>query len=597
MKNIRRIIMLARPVWGLLTVVTILITAGALLELVTPWILKNIIDTLESYTQKGMRSESFFAGPFQTIIGYIGLMFLVNVFGQFLSNFSSLMGDRFAGRIRKFLTETFFAHSLTLSQTYFDSELSGKIMSQLNRGVQVIADFFNTATNFIVPSFLQALFTIIFLAFYSPLTAAIVALLFPVYIWLTAISNKKWMKYQLGRNKYEDLVRGRLSESILNIRLVRGFNNQNNELNTVRRGFEKVNEFYALQSQTFHTYDFLRNMSLYIVLGAVYINTFYDAYRGLMSFGEVVLIMQLINQVRRPLFAMSFVLGRLQEAEAGSKDYFSIMELPSRELLVDTTSKTKKIIKTPTIAFDHVSFSYDADKEVLHDLSFTADKHQTIALVGKSGAGKTTITNLIMKFYDATSGTITMGQYPYSDLTATDVRQHIALVFQDHELFSTSIRDNVAYGIEATDEQIVEALRKAQAWDFVQELKDGIRSEIGERGVKLSGGQKQRIQIARAILKDTPILILNEATSSLDAQSESQVQEALEVLMKDRLVLVIAHRFSTIRNADRILVLDHGKIIDQGTPQELATRTGIYKDLLTFQVEGNKKLLESFELH
>ena len=247
--------------------------------------------------------------------------------------------------------------------------------------------------------------------------------------------------------------------------------------------------------------------------------------------------------------------------------------------------------------FDHVSFAYEKDHNVLHDLNFSIAKNEMVALVGKSGAGKTTITNLIMKFYDPVAGEIRMGGISYRELTAFDVRHHIALVFQDHELFSTSIRENVAYGSDATDAQVEQALVQAQAWGFVKELSQGMDSEIGERGVRLSGGQKQRIQIARAILKDAPILILDEATSSLDAQSEADVQKALEILMKDRIVLVIAHRFSTIRNADRIIVLDKGAIIDQGSPSELSKRDGIYQDLLRFQVEGNQKLLESFELH
>lgn len=190
-----------------------------------------------------------------------------------------------------------------------------------------------------------------------------------------------------------------------------------------------------------------------------------------------------------------------------------------------------------------------------------------------------------------------MGGLSYRDLSATDVRHNIALVFQDHELFSTSIRENVSYGQDADDRAVEDALAKAQALDFVRSLPRGLGSEIGERGVRLSGGQKQRIQIARAILRDAPILILDEATSSLDAQSEAEVQKALEVLMRDRIVLVIAHRFSTIRNADRIIVIDEGSIIDEGAPVELATRSGIYQDLLRFQVEGNQKLLDTFELH
>ena len=185
----------------------------------------------------------------------------------------------------------------------------------------------------------------------------------------------------------------------------------------------------------------------------------------------------------------------------------------------------------------------------------------------------------------------------YKDLDHHTIRDNIALVFQENELFSSTIKENVSYGTHANEEQIINALRQANAYDFVMKLPHKLESEVGERGVRLSGGQKQRIQIARAILKNSPILILDEATSSLDSKSEAEVQAALENLMKNRLVIIIAHRFSTIRNVNKIIVIEQGKIVDAGNPQELSAREGIYKDLLNYQIEGNKKLLEQFEIY
>jgi ATP-binding cassette subfamily B protein len=595
MKNIGKIIKLAKPLRGIFYVITIIITFGALVDLAMPILLKIAVDAVTKPGVQFKTMNDLWRYPFSYALGLLVVMYVFNLLSQALSNISSRLGDHYAGKLRKFLTETFFEKSLTLSQTYYDGELSGKIINQLNRGVQVITDFFNTATNFIVPSFLQAIFTIALLAYYNPLTALFMTILFPIYIYFSAASTKNWSKYQQKRNVYEDIVRGRLSESILNIRLVRGFNNQVRELKTIAEGLAQSNKYFAKQSETFHIYDFIRNACLHTILLGVYFLTFLKTFQGRSSFGELILVIQLVNQIRRPLFAMSFVLGRVQEAENGSKEYFNILELPSRET-IDHVSKPRKLAEH-TVVFDHVSFAYEKDNNVLHNLNFSIEKNEMVALVGKSGAGKTTITNLIMKFYDAVAGEIRMGGVAYDELTTFDVRHHVALVFQDHELFSTSIRENVAYGSDATDAQVEQALVQAQAWGFVKELSQGMDSEIGERGVRLSGGQKQRIQIARAILKNAPILILDEATSSLDAQSEADVQKALEILMKDRIVLVIAHRFSTIRNADRIIVLDKGAIIDQGSPGELSKREGIYQDLLRFQVEGNQKLLESFELH
>ena len=220
-----------------------------------------------------------------------------------------------------------------------------------------------------------------------------------------------------------------------------------------------------------------------------------------------------------------------------------------------------------------------------------------VALVGPSGAGKSTIVNLILKFYEPLSGNIFLNGKEYRDLSHNMIRQNMALVFQENELFSSTIKENVSYGSLLDEEKVIDALKKANAWSFVSLLKNGIHSEVGERGVRLSGGQRQRIQIARAMYKDAPILILDEATSSLDAKSESEVSEAIDNLVQDRLVIVIAHRFSTIQNANKIIVLNNKKVEAIGTPQELAAQDGIYAHLLQYQIEGNKKLLRKFEIY
>ncbi|HSX09316.1 MAG TPA: ATP-binding cassette domain-containing protein, partial [Candidatus Saccharimonadales bacterium] len=234
----------------------------------------------------------------------------------------------------------------------------------------------------------------------------------------------------------------------------------------------------------------------------------------------------------------------------------------------------------------------------LKDVSFKISHGESVAIVGHSGAGKTTTANLLLKFYVPSSGDILLNGKSYKDLDHAFVRQNIALVFQDNEVFSSTVRENVAYGAaNATDEDVMNALKLANAKNFIDKLPNGIDSEIGERGVRLSGGEKQRIQIARAILKDAPILILDEATSSLDAKSENEVQKGLDNLMKNRLTIIIAHRFTTIQHVDKIIVIDDGRIVDMGTPKELASRPGIYSDLLHYQIEGNKKLLESYDIH
>ncbi len=589
MKNILKIVSISKPLHKLVLIIGSLILTGALLDLIPPILSKFIVDEIVKKLNNQGGSVTFLAV-------LIGIGFSLNFIGTLGDTVSERLGDHFAGKLRKFLTEKFYDKVLRLPQSYFDSEISGKIINQLNRAISSIQNFINSATNFILPTFLQSILTIAVLAFYSLPIAFFTFILFPIYLSLSYYSSKRWGREEVKKNAIEDLSRGRINEVVGNIKLVKSFNNQLNEFKFIQTNLDKSNEIYALQSRTFHIFDFFRNLSLIIILLLINIIAFYQTFQGNFSIGTLVLILQLVNQARRPLFAMSFILTNIQNAEAGSKEYFEILELPSKE---DYSKEEKtEIIKEPTIEFKKVSFSYEKSESVLDDISFKLNKKESVALVGHSGAGKSTIINLILKFYEPNSGEVLLNSKKYSILTHKSIRQNIALVFQENELFSTSIRENVAYGnLQANDEEIIEALKKANAFEFVDKLPNGINSEVGERGVKLSGGQKQRIQIARAILKNSPILILDEATSSLDAKSEKEVHEALNILMKDRMVIIIAHRFSTIQNVDKIIVIDEGKIVESGNPGELAKKPGIYSELLHYQIEGNRKLLEKFEIY
>jgi len=583
-KNILKIVKVSRPLYKILAIITLLIVASALLELTTPVVSKSIVDEI-------VAQES---GSQQTLTFLIALMFALNFIGIVVSGISDRLGDHFAGLQRKLLTEKFYNKVLFLPQTYFDSEMSGKIVNQLSRGISTIQNFTNAATNFILPSFLQSIFTVLILARYSLPIAGFVFMLFPIYLALSYYSSLRWGREEVKKNKLEDRLRGRIQEVVGNIKIVKGFLTETKEYNFVSKRLAKVNEIYAGQSQTYHLIDFARNLSLVIILLGINVVVFYQTFEGAITIGEMVLIIQLVIQARRPLFAMSFILTQLQNAESGSKEFFEILELPGSEM---TDKKTNyKKLTNHSLEFRNVSFSYKDSGKVLTDVSFTIPAKRKVALVGHSGSGKTTITNLILKLYEPRRGNIYIGGKSYKNLEFSQVRQNIALVFQENELFSTSVRENVAYGTPASDKEIIAALKAANALGFAEKLPKGIDTEIGERGVKLSGGQKQRIQIARAILKNAPILILDEATSSLDAKSEMEVQGALEKLMQDKLVIIIAHRFSTLQNVDHVIVIDNGKITQSGTPKELARQKGAYSDLLKYQIEGNKKLLEGFEL-
>lgn len=589
MRNILKIIKISKPLHILAGVIGILIFLGAILDLVSPIISKFIVDQIVEQ----VKSKN---GDLHQLTFLVLLTLVISLVSLVLSTLSDRLGDHFAGKLYKFLTEKFYDKVLTLPSSYFDSEISGKILNQFYRGINSIHDFTNTATNFFLPTIMQAAFTIIVLAIYSKPIAIFTFLLFPIYLLISYYSAKKWGKYQVEKNKIEDTYRGRIQEVISNINLVKSFVNEKNEYDFASTSLTQSNKIYAKQSNFYHLFDFLRGLSLNLILFAINIFVFYNTYQGHLTIGEMVLIIQLVVQARRPLFAMSFILTNIQNAEAGSKEFFEILDLKSAENYKSNEEFLK--LKNPEIEFKNVSFNYEKSGNVLSEISFKIGDKETVALVGPSGAGKSTIINLILKFYNPSKGNIFLNDKNYKTLPHKFVRNNISLVFQQNELFSTTIRENIKYGKnKATDKEIWQALKLANAENFVKELPKGLDSEVGERGVRLSGGQKQRIQIARAILKNSPILILDEATSSLDAKSEKEVQEALEHLIKNKLVIIIAHRFSTIQNVDKIIVIENTKIVDSGSPKELSQREGIYKDLLNYQIEGNRKLLESFEIY
>lgn len=589
MSNIFHILRLSKPYHRLYWFLSASILFAAILQQVAPILIKQIVDEIQLQLTTGQ-------GQLSKLYILIAITFSVNILYIAIDALNQRTGDFVAGRLRRFLTEKFYEKIFSLPQKYFDSEVSGKIVNQLSRGIVSIQDFITSITNFILPAILQTIFTLGVLAYFNWQVALLATIIFPIYIAISSYSTKRWGREEVKKNQLEDITRGRIQEVIGNIRLVKGFNTQFNEHKFVSQKMGDIITIYDKQSFSYHVLNFVRNFGLEIILIIIAVIVFGNTFKGVLSIGEMVLILELLNQLRRPLFAMSWILEQLQHAESGTKEFFEILELESTEHLNSNTIITK--MKNVTLEFKNITFQYNENRPVLQNVNFKLSKNETVAIVGHSGSGKTTLINLILKFYEPTGGEILINDKSYSCLDHQTVREQISLVFQDSELFSSTIRENVAYGInQAKDKDIISALKKANAYDFVSKMPDGLDSQIGERGVKLSGGQKQRIQIARAIMHNSPILILDEATSSLDSKSEKLVQDALEKLMKNKLVIIIAHRFSTIQNVDRILAIDNGKIVDSGTVKEMANRPGIYSELLKYQVEGNQKLLAEYGLH
>lgn len=589
MSSIAKILRLSRPLHGWIIVAVILIVAQSILQLATPVVLKNVVDQLSIQISRG-------TGDYSSLFSQFIFILVINLAVLIFSSLGQRLGDFIASRLGRYLTEVYYQKIFTLPQPYFDSEISGKMVNQLSRGITSIRDFVGMTTNFIGPSLLQATFGIILLSYYNLTIGLLAFLVFPVYIAISSFSTYRWGLLQKEKNTHEDSVRGRIAEVISNIKLVKTYNTQAREWQYGSDQYQAINDIYDRQSTQYHVYNFARGLVLEIAFVTILFLIFKNTFLGVLTLGEMVLIIQVLSMLRWPLYAMSMILERIRQAEADSKAFFEVLDLKGTESWKDKV-KTK-LVKSPELSFEHVNFSYDPDSPVLSDINLKLNRNETVAIVGHSGAGKTTLINLILKLYEPTSGSISLSGNSYRRFGHSWIREHMALVFQDNELFSSTVRENVAYGLpSATDSEIIKALKLANAYEFVEKLKDGLDSKIGERGVKLSGGQKQRVQIARAILHNKPILILDEATSSLDSKSERLVQDALEKLFKNHLVIIIAHRFSTIQSVDRIVVLDKGTIVDSGKPQDLAKRPGLYSELLRYQIEGNKKLLSKYELY
>ncbi|QQS19705.1 ABC transporter ATP-binding protein [Candidatus Saccharibacteria bacterium] len=531
------------------------------------------------------------------VLAVIGI-FLADLAQNVFSNIGGVIGDQLQVRLRKTLSERYFQHLLELPQSYYDRELSGKVLNQLNRSIDQITTFAQAFSN----NFLQFIFSTILslgiIALYSWPVALMLGSLYPIFIWLTTRTSGKWRQYQATINQEADAATGRFAEAIGQIKVVKSFGQQAHELKQFTARYQRMVETTWPQSKLWHGQDFVRRLVLNVIFLAVYAYICLQAVSGNYSLGTMVLLLQYAALIRMPIFSISFIVDQSQRAVANTKDYFTAMDEPV-ERLHNRRHKKLKVTKGG-VKFTDVIFGYEVKQPVLRGISFELKPGSKTALVGESGEGKTTVTNLLLGLYQAQGGTVTIDGQDVAQVTGASLRAASAVVFQEPALFSGTVYENISYARpEATAKEVQAAARAANAHEFIEKFEKGYDSEIGERGLKLSGGQKQRISIARALLKDAPILILDEATSSLDSKSEHLVQQALERLMKGRTTLIIAHRLSTIQSVDTIITLRGGTVEEQGSPAKLAKTKGIYSELLRLQNNGStsvKTRLRRFEI-
>ncbi len=573
----------------------VFVVVVAMLNQANPFLLKFLVDAV---VKRGS-GQSVATSHFGRLLA---LLFAAGVLVSLLTNIQGYIGDLLGTKLQTLLSQRYYDHLLELPLEFYDNAVTGGLTSKLERSIAGISQLVQAMANNFIGFFLSSAFTLVILARYSPFVALLLAVLFPLYIWLTTRTSRGWQARQVGINQETDYANGRFIEVIGNIRVVKSFVHERVERNIFAGARRSIEAQTKVQSRYWHRDDVWRGLSLNLIFFAIYAIIIGQALNGSFgpleqSIGTVVLMLQLSLQAQFPLFASSFVVDQIQRAAADSKDFFAVMsEVPT---IVDAADAAELEVTAGRVEYRDVSFHYQGGQPVINDVSFTIEPGTKVALVGESGEGKTTLANLLLRLYEATDGRIAIDGADIRSVSQSSLRQAIGVVFQEPALFYGTVLENITYGQAGSDqEQVAAAARAANALDFIERLPEGFDTQIGERGVKLSGGQKQRIAIARALMKNPPILILDEATSSLDSKAEREVQDALDRLMRGRTTLIIAHRLATIQNVDVIVGIRHGAVSEIGSPAELADGDGIYAELLRLQAPttANKAKLKEYDI-
>ncbi len=585
MREIIRILKVGRELRKSYYLVSFLTVMLSLLTILQPLLSGWAIDEISKGTDASVQ---------YAVILALGI-FLLDLGQNFFSNWGGYVGDQIAVKLNKILSERYFAHLMQLPQQYFDTELSGKIIARLNRSIVQIVSFVQMMTNNFLQFIFSTIFSLIIVAIISWEIGLMLLSLYPIFVYMTVRTSKTWQKYQTKKNENIDFASGRFAEAISQVKVVKSFSQEKRELNFFGKHFGKLVSLTKPQSKYWHIQDFQRRLVLNAIFLAVYSFIFVRGAQGAFTPGQAVTLILYAMNIRIPIFTISYLVENTQRAISDSRDYFKVME----EEVETGDSKDDLRVSKARIEFDGVNFGYENNKDVIKNISFSIAPGQKVALVGESGEGKTTLTNLLLRLYDPRQGSILIDGQNIQDFSRKSLRDQTAVVFQEPNLFSGTIKENISYADQKSDQKLIEkAARAANAHEFIQGLEHGYDSQIGEKGLKLSGGQKQRIAIARALFKNAPILILDEATSSLDSKSELLVQEALERLMKDRTTIIIAHRLSTIQNVDKIVALKNGTVSETGSPSELSGTGGIYAKLLLVQTarsaEERQEALQKF---
>ena len=533
-----------------------------------------------SYLYTQLFGEEFLTTRLLALLSAV--LILCNVLSNAFRYLGSMTVETMRTRTLQRMRNDMFERTMSMNVGYFSDQRKGDIMSKITSDVMVVQFCItNTLQVMFREPFLILGYVVMMVNISWQLTVFSILYLPVVALIIGSIVKRLRHPAQQGQERMGEMV-SVMEESLSGVKAIKSYN----AFGYISSKFRKINQVMSdillsmarKQQAASPMSEFLgiTAISVVLVFGGSLVT------KGVMTAAGFVAYIAAFSQLTRPLRSFIDQFANINQGIAAGERIFSIIDAESA--VQDKADAVALEEFKDKIEFKNISFSYDSSREVLHDVSFTVRKGETVALVGPSGGGKSTLSELIPRFYDPAVGEISIDGKPLADYTQESLREKMGIVSQDTILFNDSIRANIAMGREdATEEQIVAAAKIANAHDFIMQTEAGYDTNVGDRGMKLSGGQRQRLSIARAVLRNPEILILDEATSALDTESEKLVQEALTSLLEGRTSVVIAHRLSTIHNADRIIVIDSGRIAEQGTHSELMERNGIYAKLIEMQ--------------
>ncbi len=555
------------------------VSLATAMELVVPLYYKKFFDVLTSSQDLRSASAHELVNIILTILALHGLMWLFYRACTFLNS-------AFQARIMAVLRQTSFDYLLAHSYDFFSNNFVGSLVQKVNRLVRSFERIADRLVWNVFPLAIRITGVSIGLWLVKPQVTLIILLWAVIFITFNFFFSRWKIKYDIERAEVDSRVTGVLADDITNHNTIQIFTGHAEESGRFREVTEKQRRITRFSWNLDGVVDAGQALLMILVEFALFYVGIRYWQEGVFTVGTFVLVQTYLLGLVGQLWDFTRVIRDFYQSFADAKEMVEILNTP--HAIKDAPQARELIVEKGEVKFENINFSFQDTRQVLRGLDFTVAAGEKVALVGPSGAGKSTIVKMLLRLYEPTSGTITIDGQNTMRITQESLRRHLGLVPQDPILFHRSLLENIRYGRrEASDEEIYRVARLAHCEEFIKDLPKGYQTFVGERGIKLSGGERQRVAIARAMIKNAPILILDEATSSLDSHSEMLIQDALEKLMAGKTTIVIAHRLSTIRKMDRIIVLDNGHIIEEGTHGELVQKPhSLYQKLWTLQAGG-----------